>query len=176
MTYQPMPSAQPPGPPPARGPAPSTVTTAVRLMFLNAALGIIGVIILFATKDTLRNEIRDKNLDKSTTDIDNLVNTAVTIGVVIGIILLVLYVLLAIQVGKGKNWARITTWVFAGLGVLSALSSLAQTAPALSKTFSLIGGLIDVAIIVLLARRVSNEYFRKPAYGPPAGYYPPPPR
>ena len=165
MSYQPMPSAPPPGPPPTRGPAPSTVTLAVRLMFLNAALGLIGVIILFATKDTLRDQLRDKNLDKSTSDIDNLVNTAVTIGLVIGIIFLVLYVLLAIQVGKGKNWARITTWVFAGLGVLSALSSLAQTAPALSKTFSLIGGVIDVAIIVLLARSASNEYFRKRTAG-----------
>jgi uncharacterized membrane protein len=172
MSYQPMPSARPPGPPPGRGPAPSSVTLAVRLMLVNAALGIIGVIVLFATKDALRDEIRDKNLDKSTADIDSLVNTAITIGLIFGIILLALYVLLALQVGKGKNWARITTWVFAGLGVLSALSSLARTAPAASKTFSLIGGVLDVAIIVLLAQRTSNEYFRKPTYYPPT-YYPP---
>ena len=63
MSYQPMPSAPPPGPPPARGPAPSSVTMAVRLMLLNAAIGIISVIVLFATKDTLRDEIRDNNLD-----------------------------------------------------------------------------------------------------------------
>jgi hypothetical protein len=167
MSYQPMPSAQPPGPPPARGPAPSSVTLAVRLMLLNAAIGIVSVIVLFATKDTLRDEIRANNLDKSTSDIDSLVNTAITIGLVFAVILLVLYVLLALQVGKGKNWARITTWVFAGLGVLSALSSLARTAPALSKTFSLIGGALDVAIIVLLAQRASNDYFRKPTYYPP---------
>jgi hypothetical protein len=73
----------------------------------------------------------------------------------------VLYILLALQVGKGKNWARIVTWVLASLGVLSGLAALAQPEPALSRILSIIGLLVDIAIIVLLAQRPSNEYFRR---------------
>lgn len=71
-----------------------------------------------------------------------------------------LYVVLALQVRQAKNWARITTWVIAGLGVLSALGSLAQPEPAISRLVALISGILDIAIIVLLAQRPSNRYFR----------------
>ena len=116
-----MPPAPQGGPPPtARDPrnAPPTVRNAVRLMFVLAALGVIGLIIVFADKDALRTAVAKANPSDDTTQIDNAVNTAVTVGAVIGIVLIVLYVLLALQVRKGKNWARIVTWVLAGLGVL----------------------------------------------------------
>jgi hypothetical protein len=80
---------------------------------------------------------------------------------VIGIVFIVLYVLLALQVRKGRNWARIVTWVLAALGVLNALGSLAQPQPGFSRVVGLIAGLIDVAIIVFLLQRPSNEYFRR---------------
>lgn len=52
------------------------------------------------------------------------------------------------------------TWILAALGVISALASLAQTQPALTKVLSIVGGLIDIAIIVLLAQKPSGEYFK----------------
>jgi hypothetical protein len=48
------------------------------------------------------------------------VYAAVAIGVAFGVIFIVLYVLLALQVQKGKNWARIITWILAAFGVLTA--------------------------------------------------------
>ncbi len=116
--YAPMPGEPAPGPVSA-GPAPSSVVNAVRLMFVNVALGVLGLIVLFATKDTLKKDILKHHHSYSASKLDDTVNSAVAIGVVIGIIFIVLYVLLALQVGKGKNWARIVTWVLAGLGVLS---------------------------------------------------------
>jgi hypothetical protein len=144
---------------PQRGEAPPSVLNAVRLMFISAAIGLVSVIVLFATKDQLKKEILKKTPNAS----DSTINAALTIGAVVGIVFLVLYVLLAFQVRKGKNWARIVTFIIAGLGVLSALGSLAQAEPAISRVFSLIGGLIDVAIIVFLAQSASSRYF-KPAY------------
>src|ERR1700759_942582 len=65
MSYQPMPPAPQGGPPPAaaRDPrnAPSTVRNAVRLMLVLAALGVIGLIIVFADKSALRKAIEDAN-------------------------------------------------------------------------------------------------------------------
>jgi uncharacterized membrane protein (DUF485 family) len=167
MSYQPMPPAPQGGPPPtARDPrsAPSTVQNAVRLMFVLAALGVIGLIIVFADKDALRKAVEDANPNYDTTQLDNAVNTGVTVGAVIGIVLIVLYVLLALQVRKGKNWARIVTWVLAGLGVLGGVTNLAQPQAALTKIVAGVELVLYIALIVLLAMRPSNEYFRKPTY------------
>jgi hypothetical protein len=151
------------GAPPQRGPRPSTVENAVRLMLLTALLSLIGIIVVFATKSDLRKRIEAQNPDADAQRLDSLLNTAIAIGLVIAIVILVLYVALAMQVRKGKNWARIVTWVFAALGVISALSSLASTATPISRVLSVVQGLIDVAIIVLLAQGASNRYF-KPGY------------
>lgn len=162
-----MPPAPQGGPPPTtRDPrtAPSTVQNAVRLMFVLAALGLIGLIIVFANKDALRTAIRDANPGYDTTQLDNAVNAGVTIGAVIGIVLIVLYVLLALQVRKGKNWARIVTWVLAGLGVLGGITNLAQPQAALTKVIAGVELVLYIALIVLLAMSQSNEYFRKPRF------------
>jgi hypothetical protein len=147
-------------PAPQRGAPPSTVMNAFRLMLVTAALSVIGIIATFATKDDLRQRLRRANLDADTTRLDNLVNTAIAISLVVAIVFVVLYVLLAFKVRAGRNWARIVTWVLAGLGVLSLLGALSTTATPLSRTLSVISGLIDIVIIVLLAQRPSNDYFR----------------
>lgn len=168
MAYQPMPPAPQGGTPVGRKDprtAPSTVRGAVWIMFALAAFGLISLIVVFADKDALRKAIRDANTSYDTQHIDTAVNTAVTIAVVIGLVLLVLYVLLALQVRKGKNWARIVTWVLAGLGVLGGISTLAQPQAALSKVVAGVELVLYILLIVLLAMRPSNEYFRKPIYG-----------
>jgi hypothetical protein len=72
----------------------------------------------------------------------------------------VLYVFLARQIGKGKNWARIVMWVFAGLSVLDTLASFAQAQPVGTRILGIVQGIINAVIIVLLALAPSNEYFR----------------
>lgn len=153
-------------PPPAgyqqpKGPAPANVVLAVRLMLLGAAISALSLIVVFTAKDQFRDAIRKSNIDATTSHIDDLANTAIAIAAVVAAVILVLYVLLALQVRKGKNWARIVTWVFAGLGVLSALSALAQDQPTLDKVIGLVQGVLDVAIIVLLAQSRGQAYFRK---------------
>lgn len=151
-------------PAPQRGERPPSVENAVRLMFVVAALSLISTIVAFATKNQLKDRIEKANPDVSSARIDSLLNTAFTVGLLIGLVFLVLYVLLAFQVRAGKNWARIVTWIFAGLGVIGALSSLASTETPLSRVFSLISGIIDIVIIVLLAQGASNRYFKPRPY------------
>jgi hypothetical protein len=158
--YNPMPG-EPPRGPVMKGPAPPPVAMSVRLMFVRAAMGVLSLVVLLATKNSLKTEIGKHNTGYSPQKLDDALNAAIAIGVVIGLIYIVLYVLLALQVGKGKNWARIVTWVLAALGVIGALSAFAQPEPATSRVLTLIGGLIDLAIIIFLAQRPSNEYFRR---------------
>lgn len=156
----------PPAPPPPDqfgapvGPAPKPVSNAVRLMYLRAALGAVGLIIVLATRSSLKQQIINSNPGADSARIDSLVNAAIAVGIVVAFIFLVLYVLLARQVAKGKRWARITTLILAGLGVLSALASLAQTQTGLNRASSLIDGVIDAAVFVLLLQRPSSDYFR----------------
>ncbi|MGI8578671.1 MAG: hypothetical protein ACR2KG_12345 [Nocardioidaceae bacterium] len=156
----PMPSEQPMGAEPV-GPPPPPVTMAVRLMFITAALGVVSLIVLFLTKSSLKTAIRNSNPSYDPNKLDTAVNAAVTISIVIGIIFIVLYVLLALQLPKAKNWARIVTWVITALGVLSALASLAQAGSLANRIVNIIAGLLDLAIIILLAQRPSNDFFRR---------------
>lgn len=149
-------------PPTPAGPPPPSVVNATRLMFVSAALGVIGLIVLLASKSSLRDQIAKKNPDYDAHKLDTVVNAAVGVGITFGVIFIILYVLLALQVKKGKNWARIITWILAALGVISALSSLAQTNTGGSRIASLVGGVVDLAIIILLLQKPSSQYFRKP--------------
>jgi uncharacterized protein (DUF983 family) len=157
--YGSMPAPQMPTPVnPADAPAP--VKRAVMLMLTEAVLGLIGIVISIASIGTLKSTLRADNPGYDTNKINSLATTAVAVIAVVGIVILVLYVLLALQVRKGKNWARIVTWVLAGLSVLFELISLGgDTSTTLNKVFAVLGMIINVAIIVLLAR--GGAYFRR---------------
>ena len=158
--HAPMPG-EPPRDPAVGGPPPPPVKNAVMLMFVRAGLGVLGLIVLFLTKDSLREQIQRSDPSLSAGTVDTATTEALTVSSVLGIVFLALYLLLALQVRKGKGWARIVTLVLAGLGVVSGLASLLGTAPALSFGLSVITLGLDIAIIVLLAQRRSSEYFRR---------------
>jgi hypothetical protein len=173
--YQPLPPAPGPGgfgqygamppaeygqPPAPVGPPPSSVIYAVQLMYVAAAAGLVSLIVALSTKSTLRADIAKKNPDFDSAKLNTAVNVASGAGVVFGIVFIVLFVLLALQVRKGKNWARVVTWVITGLGIVSALASLGQTVAPASRVISLVSGLLDVAIVVLLLQKPSNAFFK----------------
>ncbi len=148
-------------PPPGdrTGPAPASVSTAVMLMFTRAALGVVSVAVAFATRSTLKKEIFAHNRSADPARLNLLLNTAITVGVVFGIAFLVFYVLLALQVRRGRNWARIVTLILAAVGVLGGLGSLVTVEPPANHVLAVLVAIVDVAIIVLLAQRTSTEYF-----------------
>lgn len=178
---QPSPVDQPG--PVDKGPVPPAVRYAVILMVVNAVIGVIAAIVLFATKDTVKNQIRKDNPDWTNKRVDDAANVAVTVGSVVALVIFVLFLLLAWQVWRGKQWARIVVWVFAGLGALSALGSLAQDESGASHALGVVSGILDIATIALLIVGGRTGYFRggRQSYGydaagyPPPGSYPPPP-
>jgi hypothetical protein len=143
------------------GPPPPPVENAVRLMFARAAMGVVGLIVLFLTKDSLRDQIRRNDATVSAEMVDTAMTVALIFGSVVEIVFIGLYLLLALQVRKGKNWARIVTLVLAGLGVVLGLASLLGTVPALTLGLAVLTLALDIAIIVLLAQRRSGEFFRR---------------
>ncbi len=157
--YPRMPQARPEDLTSPAVPPPPTVTRAVQVMFASAALGIVAVIVGFATKDSMREQILENDPDIE--DIDTVVNVALAFSAVVGILFTALWILLAVMVRKGKNWARITTWVVAGLGLIFSLVALLDPPTALGAILTAITALLDIAVIVLLALRPSNEFFAR---------------
>jgi hypothetical protein len=128
-------------------------------MFVRVALGVLNTLIAFLSTDSIKDTIRENDPSLTADEVNSAYAVAIGITVFFGLVFAVLYVLLAIQVRKGKNWARIVTWVLAGLGVLGGLLSLLGDGTGLEKGVGVIILLVDIAIIVLLAMKPANEYF-----------------
>ncbi len=167
--YQPMPAEQPPaiqqGAPLAE--QPSTVRNAVYLMYARIVLGALSIVLAFTTKSTIRASIEKSNgangKTLSPSQIDTAVTAALAFAIVLGLVFLVLYVVLALQLRKGKKWAWIVTLILAALGVLSLLASFAQAGSAVTHTVGVLAGLLDLAILVLLLLTPSRAYFGRRA-------------
>jgi hypothetical protein len=141
------------------GPPPAEVIRATLIMFVQAALGLIGLIINFADSGGVKDSIRDSDSSLTQAQIDSAYTVGLVFALIIGLVFAALYVLLALQMRKGKNWARIVTLVIAGLSILFGLIGLGASVPALSRVISIIGLLLNIAIFVLLMLRPAREYF-----------------
>ncbi|MGV8979302.1 MAG: hypothetical protein ACOH17_14790 [Cellulomonas sp.] len=147
--------------PALQGPPPSTVVNAFKLILVQAALAVVNIIVTLLTVDAIREQVVKASPALSPSLVDTTVSIAIASAVAFGVIGIGVWILLAFKVRAGKNWARVVTFVFAGLGLLSGLVSFAQPSSAFSHVVLLVAVAIDIALIVLLTRGPSAEYFRR---------------
>lgn len=106
---------------------PGVVTAAVALLYVVAALQLVSVGLSALTIGPIRDVYTRAYAG---TDAEQFMSTSITIGLIvgaaIGVAFAIGYVVLAVFDGRGKNPARIVTWVIAGLGVLCYSCSLAS--------------------------------------------------
>jgi hypothetical protein len=160
-----------PGMPPAAGapqpagPRPSSVTTAVRLMWAGAALSVVSALLTPTMGDAMRTQIRDSlatsGASMTPSELDGLVTVVLAVALVFGLIGAGLWLLMAWLNGKGKNWARIAATVLFAFSLLSALSGLAQAgvAPLLS-VLSVASAVVGGAAVFFLWRKESSAWFQ----------------
>jgi hypothetical protein len=169
---------------------PVTVTVAVVLLYLAAATQIISIVLSLYSLGPILDVVEEEFAGQPDADT---AGTAATIAVIIGIAISVIFAIgtavLALFVGRGKNPARIVTWVLAGIGVLCYGCSIASTAAseammgsvgtqdaelqqriedavpgwvnAATAAMSIVLMLALLAVIILLALPASNDFFRK---------------
>lgn len=139
---------------------PSTIRTAVRLMWVGAAISAIGIIVAFTQTDELREQIREADSSLTADEVDTAVAVGLTFIGVIGVISVGLWLWMAATNGQGKAWARTVATVFGGLNVLfTAFGFFGDQLTPLNVVFSIIGIALAVAILVLLYRPESNAYY-----------------
>jgi hypothetical protein len=174
MTYDPYPGggqggyqAYPGGaqmPPAQRGPAPSSVVNAVRLMYAGAVVSAIGVIVGLTTAGSLKTTLRNQTHPRLTpSQVNTDARVAIVAIVVIGIIGIGLWIWMALMCKSGKNWARITGTVFFGIATISTVAGFARPGVSISRVFSIIDWLVGLAAVILLWRKTSSAYFKAPA-------------
>lgn len=149
-----------------KGPAPKEVQ---RAYYLILAAGVVYLV--------------SSIISALTTEVPDMAGAAVGvgIGVLISVIIAALYVLLAVFIRRGRNWARITATVLAALSVLGTLATVllmpmlaaaAESAgqpvadtPVLSVVSSVLVTLLLVAGVVLTYLKPSRPYFAPQKFG-----------
>lgn len=143
-----------------KGPAPKEVQRAYLLILAAGILYLVSAVV-----SALTSEVPDVAG----------ASMGVGIGLVVSVVFTAVYVVLAVFIRKGHNWARITATVLAALNVLGLLASLvllplasqaaeasgqAMAAPSgLSLALSLVVTLLGVAGVVLTYLKPARPYF-----------------
>jgi hypothetical protein len=140
---------------------PRPVQTAVRLMYVGAALSAIGVIITFVTISSLKSAIEAQNPTLTQTQVDTARNIAIAAVVIGGLIGVGLWLWMAWANSKGKNWARITSAVFFAIYTVELLFTLTRAHATLTLVFSFIMWAVGLAAIVLLFNKESTPFFQQ---------------
>jgi hypothetical protein len=160
MTYQPYPTSGPDQLPQQRPAAPPSIRTAVKLMYVGAALSALEFIVGLATVGSLKQDIikaSSKHLTAAQLHTAQVVGIATI--VVLGLIGIGLWLWMARANGAGKSWARIVAAVLFALNTLGLLSAVARPNAAGTKIFDVLGWLVGLGVTVFLWRRDSSEYY-----------------
>ncbi len=149
-------------PEPARPPAPPTsVQTAVRLMYAGAVISAISFILGLATIGNFKHTLEKRYPNYTSQHINNLVSVEIAVVVIAGVIGVGLWLWMARMNAKGRNWARITGTVFFGLNTLDLLGVFSRSASAISAVFAIVIWLVGLAAVIMLWRRDSTAYFKR---------------
>jgi sulfite exporter TauE/SafE len=168
MTYQPYPTgggANQTGTA-ERGPQPSTLRNAVRLIWAGAALALVGVIITLVFSGKIKTAVTNAAIKSNRTaasghklsaaQIHSLGNATVSLLVVFGIVGVLLWVWMAWANNRGRPWARIVATVLFGLDTIAVLLEVGRASVSIITV--LLSWLIGLGAIVLLWNRQTSQY------------------
>lgn len=139
---------------------PSTILTAVRLMYLGAALSLLGVLLTFTQTDAIRDAVEDSDSSLTASEVDDRVTVTVALVVVAGLIGVGLWVWMAVKNGQGRSWARVVATVLGALNIVFTLLNLGGDT---ATPFSVVSGLVSLVlagvILYLLYRPESTRFY-----------------
>jgi hypothetical protein len=121
-------SSQPTYTSPAERPVPPTVVNAAFWLYVASAVVSVITVILSAvlvdvTRAAVKAQVAQQGRHISAAQVDTLVNVAIVTSVVVGLLFAAVFVLFAVFMRRGANWARIVLLVLTVLSVTSALGS-----------------------------------------------------
>lgn len=173
MTFQPYPTGSGSNEMAGAGqrpPQPQSLRNAVRLMWVGAALALVGVIVTLAFNSKIKSAVTKAAVKANATrrsqgksvltasQIHSVANVTVVLLIIVGIIAVLLWVWMAWANNKGSNWARIVATVLFGLNTISLLLEVGRAS--ITIIVVAIGWLVGLGAIVFLWRKETSAYIR----------------
>jgi hypothetical protein len=141
---------------------PSSVQTAVRLMYVGAGLSFIELLVGLVTISSVKSAIIKAYPHYTASQVHSLEVASIGIGVLVGVIAIALWLWMARACAAGRNYARITGTVFFGLNSLFLLLSLARPHASLGLVFNVLVWLAGLGAVIMLWRGESAPWFSQP--------------
>ena len=139
---------------------PSSILTAVKLMYVGAGLSLLSFLIGLLTQDSVRDQALERNPDLTESELDTIVSVGIAIAVVVGLIGILLWVWMAETNRRGKSWARIVATVLGALNIVFTIVGLATARNSGGVVIvSLISAALAAVILYLLYRPESSAYY-----------------
>jgi hypothetical protein len=148
---------------PAAGPAsaPQSVIRAARVMYVGAAASLVGIVIDFFLRHSIRTAIVQHNAKLTAAQVNDTYHTELGVLVVVGLIGAGLWFWMARSCLAGKSWARITSTVFFAIATIDALAGAAMVNGGSTRFYGVIVWVIGLVAVILLWQRSSSDYFRR---------------
>jgi hypothetical protein len=132
-------------------------------MWTGAVLSVLSGLSAFLFQDDLREEAERQLARQGDTAVDPdtvvaIALVAAGLGAVIGTTLWIVH---AVNVGKGRNWARIVGSVLYAIALFGFLIGLAQPAPGLSLAASVVMQIVALVALVAMWLPDSNRFVRE---------------
>lgn len=151
---------------------PPSITRAVMLMRVGAVLSGLSLVVALLSRSSMRDSIRTALVDGEETftqdDVIAIYNFTLATIIFVTVLSVVLWLGMASANGKGRKWARIVSTALGALNVTFFLTTLERgRSTTVNAAISVISVLLAVAILVLLWRRESTDYYNarsRPAY------------
>lgn len=147
---------------------PGSVKGAFLVYLLVALIAIVGVILL-TTSDVWEQALQESaaSADAQGINVNTLVNGVKLASIVVAVIFVGLYLLFAMKMRAGRNWARIVLTVLSALSIVSAARPAASSMSVNGRTYAAstsqlsgwIGAALAVVAIVLMFLPASSAYF-----------------
>lgn len=148
-------------PPPTKPEQPSSIKSAVALMWGGAALTLFSIPVVFVFQDEIRDIVRDQQPTLTSSELD-LAVTIGTVGAVVGgAIGIALWALNAVFCGRGHAWSRILGTALFGISILALPFNLSQPTPGISRAFQVMSLLVSIGAVIFLWLPESNRFFRE---------------
>jgi hypothetical protein len=165
-----------PGPPPPSAALPvpdrpTSVGTAVMLMWAGAGLVVVSTVLGYLTGDNSKSavaeQMRDADPNVTQTEIDAAYVFGIAFSVVFAIVAIALWCWMAWKNGQGRSWARVVATVLGGLNIVATIVGLAVASvmemPGASTVIGYSVGAIQlilaVIILVLVWQKSSTTYY-----------------
>ena len=139
---------------------PKPILTAVKLMYVGAAIQLISVFFTLASREEIRDAVIESDTGLSDADVDTAVNVAVGVGVGVSVLGVLLWLWMASANKKGRSWARVVATVLGGLNIVFTLYSLSSGGGAgVGVLVNVVSIALAAVILWLLYRPESTEYY-----------------